>query len=95
MHAMLHEKVILQTTGSDRGSRLFLVCGRIPGDDDDTPQLVAAASEGAARRVFKDAMIAPLSTQVLLHLEDRHGDTCIVVECEEVGLLEPWHVVSY
>lgn len=74
-----------------RGKLLWLVTGRIPGDDDDTPHLILANTENKAQSVFRAYMldlsnIDKVSTK---QLTADHGTPCFIITCNQIGQVEP------
>lgn len=73
------------------GRYLYLVAGRIPGDDDDSVALVAAEDLPTAEDVFRVHLIetSGLSEDELLRLEQKYGCETLVTISERVGEKDP------
>lgn len=69
------------------GRYLYLVAGRIPGDDDDSVALVAAEDLPTAEDVFRVHLMetSGLNEGELLRLEQKYGCETIVTISERVG----------
>lgn len=74
-----------------QGKLLWLVTGRIPGDDDDTPHLVLANTENKARAVFTAYMLelSDIDAVSKKQLKADHGTACFIITCEQIGQVEP------
>lgn len=83
--AIIHPEHILGT-----GRFIYMVIGRIPGDDDDTAMLVAAADVGTADETFRAALLEEeaLTDRELSMLKSQYGDTVYVTGCHLVGEFE-------
>lgn len=83
MKATVHPKNIEGTTGNI----LYLVVGRIPGDDDDAASLIRASSSAAAEEIFRHSLVddAGLPDEQIQHITEEHGDICYVTSLFEVG----------
>jgi len=69
------------------GALLWLLSGRIPGDDDDTPMLFLADTEEDAKAAYVKYMheLADLDADGLKQLEADHGKTCYINVCDQIG----------
>ncbi len=83
--AIIHPEHILGT-----GRFIYMVIGRIPGDDDDTAMLVAAEDTSEAADGFCAALLEEedLTDQELCMLKSQYGDTVYVTGCHLVGEFE-------
>jgi len=80
--AIIHPEHI---TGN--GRFIYIVIGRIPGDDDDTAMLVAAEDTSEASDTFRAALLEEedLTDRELSMLKSQYGDTVYVTGCHVIG----------
>lgn len=69
------------------GKHVYLVCGRIPNDDDDSVYLIQAEDEDQAWEVFEATLIdeCGVSKERVERLTREHGGAIIGVSCLLVG----------
>lgn len=67
------------------GMGLYAVSGRIPGDDDDSVEILTAASVAEAHAIFKAMMLEDKSAEQLKGLQLFHGTTCFVISTTRIG----------
>ncbi|WP_178125757.1 hypothetical protein [Pseudomonas sp. EMN2] len=62
------------------GAKAWLIAGRIPGDDDDTPYLVLADDESLAQEVFEGQLYADgdVTKEEQAHLVERYNSSIII-----------------
>ena len=67
--------------------KLFVISGRIPGDDDDTVHLVSAPDSETAKLTFRGEMEASsnLNDDDIEDLRASHGHSVYVISCTEIG----------
>ncbi len=81
----LTRKVPTAAEHSQKKRQLYVISGRIPGDDDDSVDLVVAEDESAAQDAFRISMTSDLSDDSIARLQEDHGTTCFVIESRLVG----------
>lgn len=64
---------------------LYAVSGRIPGDDDDTVEIIVAASDDEANGIFKSLMLSGRDDGERAGLVDCHGTDCYVISTTHIG----------
>jgi len=65
--------------------QLYVISGRVPGDDDDSVELIVAANESEAQRRFEVSMTDHLAAEEITDLQQRHGTACYVITSRLVG----------
>lgn len=73
------------------GSLIYLVSGRIPGDDDDTAYMVLADDDDEAREIFTTRLQVDscLSEEDIAALKEVHDSACFIITCDRVGQVAP------
>lgn len=73
------------------GSLIYLVSGRIPGDDDDTAYMVLADDDDEAREIFSTRLQVDscLSEEDVADLKAVHDSACFIITCDRVGQVAP------
>ena len=64
---------------------LYVISGRVPGDDDDTVEIVTAANAGEADASFRESMTADQSDDEREHLIEVHGSACMIISTTFIG----------
>jgi hypothetical protein len=64
---------------------LYLVSGRVPGDDDDTAELIPAPDGAVAREVFRAQLCTGLDDETRASIIEQHGTEVFVCLTELVG----------
>lgn len=87
IHAVLHPEMIL---GREAGENLYLVSGRIAGDDDDTAAVVRADSHKLAEELAERVAIeeSELSEEELEAVQRKYGVVWLQVTCLWIGKVE-------
>lgn len=67
---------------SDR--KLFVVSGRVPGDDDDTAVVVEAMSELDANSKFEGYMLQDLSDDEIDDIIEAYKEAIYLISCYEL-----------
>lgn len=69
------------------GKHVYLVCGRIPGDDDDSAYLIQAEDKDQAWEIFEATLIdeCGVSKEQVKQLTREYGGAIIGVSCLLVG----------
>lgn len=65
--------------------RLYVISGRVPGDDDDSVQVLVACSVEEATARFRENMTADLDEDGRAALISRHDSDCFVVSTTLIG----------
>jgi hypothetical protein len=64
---------------------LYLISGRVPGDDDDTAQLIPALNEDEAQKIFTADMTDAMDDDARASIIEQHGSAVFICTSIVVG----------
>lgn len=90
----LFDPIAGQIAVADPQGDLWVVSGRIPGDDEDTTIMIQAKSQGDAEHLFEQLLYEVYGSADEIGMEKDHavsvyGSSCFIITSDRVAVLVP------